>query len=285
MVHVKLLRYGAKGAERPGILDAGGKIRDLSSLVSDISPDVLGVASLNRLRSVDPNTLPAVDGPQRYGAPLTGIGKMLCVGLNYADHAAEAGLEIPSAPVLFMKATTAIGGPDDNILIPRGSVKTDWEVELGVVIGEVARDVPREHALDYVAGYLIVNDLSEREFQLEHGGQWVKGKSCDSFGPIGPWLVTRDEIADVQSLAMRLEVNGRRFQSSSTRSMVFGVAHLVSYISRYMTLMPGDVISTGTPPGVGLGQKPPVYLKPGDVVTLAIEGLGSQRQNVTGERF
>ncbi|NEL30204.1 MAG: fumarylacetoacetate hydrolase family protein, partial [Xanthomonas euvesicatoria] len=208
------------------------------------------------------------------------IGKFICVGLNYADHAAESGMEVPKMPILFMKATTAVCGPNDTVIIPRGSVKSDWEVELGVVIGDVARDVSVEQALNHVAGYAVINDLSEREFQLEHGGQWVKGKSADTFGPIGPWLVTRDEIADPQNLSMWLEVNGHRYQNGSTRTMVFGVAELVSHISRYMTLMPGDVISTGTPPGVGLGQKPPVYLKPGDVMELEIEGLGRQRQPV-----
>lgn len=281
---MKFLRYGEIGEERPGVLDTRGGIRDLSSVVSDLSGAELSVASLLRLCSIDLEGLPLVEGNPRHGAPVTRIGKMLCVGLNYADHAAEAGVAVPDAPVLFMKSTTAIVGANDDVVIPRGSVKTDWEVELGAVIGEIARDVSRESALEYVAGYLVVNDLSERAFQLEHGGQWVKGKSCDTFGPIGPYLVTRDEIPDVQSLPMWLAVNGHRYQSGNSRSMVFGVAHLVSYISRYMTLMPGDVISTGTPPGVGMGQKPPVYLKAGDEISLGIEGLGEQRQRVVGSR-
>ncbi|WP_043927724.1 fumarylacetoacetate hydrolase family protein, partial [Xanthomonas citri] len=237
-------------------------------------------AGLEKLRALDVATLPLIEGEVRYGAAVGRIGKFICVGLNYADHAAESGMEVPKMPILFMKATTAVCGPNDTVIIPRGSVKSDWEVELGVVIGDVARDVSVEQALNHVAGYAVINDLSEREFQLEHGGQWVKGKSADTFGPIGPWLVTRDEIADPQNLSMWLEVNGHRYQNGSTRTMVFGVAELVSHISRYMTLMPGDVISTGTPPGVGLGQKPPVYLKPGDVMELEIEGLGRQRQPV-----
>lgn len=277
---MKLLRYGDPGQEKPGMLDADGHVRDLSGVIADLSGEALGNASLRRLAAVDPATLPLVPGTPRYGAPVSGIGKMICVGMNYADHAAETNAPVPEQPVLFMKATTAIGGPNDTVVIPRGSVKTDWEVELGVIIGEVTRDVPISDALQHVAGYAVINDLSEREFQLEHGGQWVKGKSCDTFGPIGPWLVTRDEVADPQRLSLWLEVNGHRYQDGNTRTMVFGVAHLVSYISRYMTLMPGDVISTGTPAGVGLGLKPPTYLKPGDVIELGIEGLGRQRQDV-----
>lgn len=277
---MKLLRYGAPGQEKPGMLDTDGHVRDLSGVIADLSGEALGNASLHRLAAIDPATLPLVPGTPRYGAPVAGIGKMICVGMNYADHAAETNAPVPEQPVLFMKATTAIGGPNDTVVIPRGSVKTDWEVELGVIIGEVTRDVPINEALQHVAGYAVINDLSEREFQLEHGGQWVKGKSCDTFGPIGPWLVTRDEVADPQRLALWLEVNGHRYQDGNTRTMVFGVAHLVSYISRYMTLMPGDVISTGTPAGVGLGLKPPTYLKPGDVIELGIEGLGRQRQDV-----
>lgn len=275
---MKLLRYGESGSEKPGLLDSQQKIRDLSGVVADIAGDVLGADGLAKLRRLDPDSLPEVQGSPRIGPPIGQIGKFICVGLNYADHAAESGMPVPEQPVIFMKATTAICGPFDDVIIPRGSKKTDWEVELGVVIGDIARDVPLESALQHVAGYLVVNDISEREFQLEQGGQWVKGKSCDTFGPIGPWLVTRDEVPDPQNLGMRLSVNAHRYQDGSTRTMVFGVAELVSYISRYMTLMPGDVISTGTPPGVGLGQKPPVYLKAGDVMELEIEGLGSQRQ-------
>jgi 2,4-didehydro-3-deoxy-L-rhamnonate hydrolase len=277
---MKLLRYGEPGRERPGILAGDGSLRDLSSVCADIAGDTLTAPGLARLRALDPLALARVPGDPRIGAPVGGVGKMICVGLNYADHAAESGLPVPESPVLFMKATTAIGGPNDPIVIPPGSHKTDWEVELGVVVGAVARRVTPQQALECVAGYLVVNDVSEREFQLEHGGQWVKGKSCDSFGPLGPWLVTREEVTNPQNLALWLEVNGHRYQNGNTRSMVFDVPYLVSYISRYMTLLPGDVISTGTPPGVGLGQKPPTYLKPGDVVELGIEGLGRQRQHV-----
>jgi 2,4-diketo-3-deoxy-L-fuconate hydrolase len=277
---MKLCRYGERGAEKPGLIDGDGALRDLSGVIDDISASVLGRDGLRRLMAIDPSTLPRVDGTPRFGAPVAHVGKMLCVGMNYADHAAETNAPVPEQPVLFMKATTAIGGANDTVVIPRGSVKTDWEVELGVIIGEVTRYVDVNQALDHVAGYAVINDLSEREFQLEHGGQWVKGKSCDTFGPIGPWLVTKDEIADPQKLALWLEVNGHRYQNGNTRTMVFGVAQLVSYISRYMTLMPGDVISTGTPAGVGLGLHPPTYLKPGDVIELGIEGLGRQRQDV-----
>jgi len=277
---MKLCRYGEPGTEKPGLIDSHGAIRDLSGLVSDISADVLGRDGLRRLMALDPSTLPLIESSPRFGTPVAHVGKMLCVGMNYADHAAETNAPVPEQPVLFMKATTAIGGANDPIMIPRGSVKTDWEVELGVIIGEVTRDVSIDDALDHVAGYAVINDVSEREFQLEHGGQWVKGKSCDTFGPIGPWLVTKDEIRDPQNLSLWLEVNGHRYQNGNTRTMVFGVAHLVSYISRYMTLMPGDVISTGTPAGVGLGLHPPTYLKPGDVIELGIEGLGRQRQDV-----
>ncbi|MBV6867424.1 fumarylacetoacetate hydrolase family protein [Xanthomonas euvesicatoria pv. eucalypti] len=277
---MKLVRIGAEGHERPGLIDSEGRIRDLSGVIDDVAGEHITNAGLEKLRALDVATLPLIEGEVRYGAAVGRIGKFICVGLNYADHAAESGMEVPKMPILFMKATTAVCGPNDTVIIPRGSVKSDWEVELGVVIGDVARDVSVEQALNHVAGYAVINDLSEREFQLEHGGQWVKGKSADTFGPIGPWLVTRDEIADPQNLSMWLEVNGHRYQNGSTRTMVFGVAELVSHISRYMTLMPGDVISTGTPPGVGLGQKPPVYLKPGDVMELEIEGLGRQRQPV-----
>lgn len=277
---MKLLRYGQVGQERPGLLDEEGRIRDLGNIVDDIAGENLTAARLDKLRALDIASLPLVPENVRVGAAVGRIGKFICVGLNYADHAAESGMAVPDQPVLFMKATSAVIGPDDTVVIPRDSHKTDWEVELGVVIGDRAHDVPVEAALNHVAGYAVINDLSEREFQLEHGGQWVKGKSCDTFGPIGPWLVTRDEIPDPQNLALWLEVNGHRYQDGNTRTMVFTVAKLVSYISRYMTLMPGDVISTGTPPGVGLGQKPPVYLKPGDVMELGIQGLGRQRQQV-----
>jgi 2,4-didehydro-3-deoxy-L-rhamnonate hydrolase len=277
---MKLARYGNPGQEKPGILDAKGQLRDLSAIVADISADVLTRGGLRRLAAIDPATLPLVAGTPRYGAPVAQVGKMLCVGLNYAEHAAETNTPLPEQPVLFMKATSAIVGANDDLMIPCGSVKTDWEVELGIVIGDVAREVSVDEALAHVAGYAVINDVSEREFQLEHGGQWVKGKSCDTFGPIGPWLVTADEIPDPQKLSLWLEVNGHRYQNGNTRTMAFGVAQLVSYISRYMTLMPGDVISSGTPAGVGLGQHPPTYLRAGDVVELGIEGLGRQRQQV-----
>ena len=279
---MKLTRVGALGAERPALIDDKGKLRDLSAVVPDIGGNVLNRKSLESLRRLDVTSLPLLPQATRFGAAVGQVGKVICVGLNFKDHAAESGLALPEQPILFMKATTALCGPNDDVIIPWGSKKTDWEVELGVVIGDVARRVPEESALDYVAGYLVVNDLSEREFQLEHGGQWVKGKSCDTFGPIGPMLVTTDEIPHPQMLSMWLEVNGRRFQNGSTADMVFGVAHLVSYISRYMTLMPGDIISTGTPAGVGLGQRPPVYLQVGDVVELGIDGLGRQRQLMVG---
>ncbi|MEC4592176.1 fumarylacetoacetate hydrolase family protein [Nitrospirillum amazonense] len=275
---MKLARYGAPGHERPALLDAQGAPRDLTGIVDDIAGDVLTSAGLARLAAIDPATLPALPAGQRIGPAIGRVGKMICVGLNFRDHAAESNLPLPRQPIIFMKATTAICGPNDDIIIPYGSVKTDWEVELGVVIGDTARHVPLEKALDHVAGYVLINDLSEREFQLEHGGQWVKGKSCDTFGPIGPFLATKDDIPDPQALGMWLTVNGHRYQNGTSAEMVFGVAHLVSYISRYMTLMPGDVISTGTPAGVGLGQTPPTYLKPGDVIELGIDGLGTQRQ-------
>ncbi len=277
---MKLVRYGHAGREKPGMLDAHGALRDLSQVVNDIAGDALTNESIRRLRALDPDALPKVEGAPRLGGPVGRVGKIICVGLNYADHAAESGQPVPDQPVLFMKATSAIVGAFDDVVIPPGAIKVDWEVELGVVIGDVARHVPREAALDHVAGYLIVNDLSERAFQFDHGGQWVKGKSCDTFAPLGPWLVTRDEVPDPQDLAMWLSVNERRYQEGNTRTMIFDVATLVSHISRYMTLEPGDVISTGTPPGVGLGQKPPVYLKSGDVMELGIEGLGMQRQRV-----
>jgi len=275
---MKLVRYGAPGQERPGLIDAQGKLRDLSAYTGDIDAGALVRAGRARLATIDPASLPEVAGTPRYGAPVARTGKMICVGLNYSDHAAETGAAIPEQPILFMKATSAIMGPNDDVIIPKDSVKTDWEVELGVVIGDAARHVSVADALKHVAGYLVVNDLSERAFQLEHGGQWTKGKGCDTFGPIGPWLLTADEVADPQDLALWLEVNGHRYQQSNTSNMIFGVAELVSYISRYMSLQPGDIISTGTPPGVGLGQKPPVYLRPGDVMELGIAGLGQQRQ-------
>jgi 2,4-diketo-3-deoxy-L-fuconate hydrolase len=277
---MKLVRYGNPGQEKPGLIDALGQLRDLSAIVVDITGSVLVSHERQRLAAIDPTTLPLVPGSPRFGPPIAQVGKMLCVGLNYSDHAAETQAPVPEQPVLFMKATSAIVGANDDIIIPRGSVKTDWEVELGIVIGNLARDVSVDEALNHVAGYTVINDLSEREFQLEHGGQWVKGKSCDTFGPIGPWLVTTDEIADPQKLSLWLEVNGHRHQHANTRTMVFGVAQLVSYISRYMTLMPGDVISSGTPAGVGLGMHPPTYLRPGDLIELGIEGLGQQRQRV-----
>jgi 2,4-didehydro-3-deoxy-L-rhamnonate hydrolase len=277
---MKLTRLGAPGAERPALIDSNGKFRDLSGVVTDVAGDVLNRRSLDKLRALDITALPLIPHDTRIGPAVGQVGKVICVGLNFRDHAKESGLPLPDQPILFMKATTAICGPNDDVKIPRGSSKTDWEVELGVVIGSVARNVPEKHALEFVAGYLVVNDLSERAFQLEHGGQWVKGKSCDTFGPLGPMLVTTDEISDPQTLAMWLEVNGHRYQNGSSADMIFGVAHLVSYISRYMTLMPGDVISTGTPAGVGLGQKPPKYLKAGDIVELGIEGLGRQRQRL-----
>jgi 2,4-didehydro-3-deoxy-L-rhamnonate hydrolase len=278
---MKLLRFGPKGFEKPGLLDAQGVLRDLSGLLPDLTSEHLGRAALDKLASVDPSHLPAVVGAVRMAPIVADIGKMICVGLNYSDHAAESGMDVPSEPVLFTKATSAIIGCNDAVVLPRDSVKSDWEVELGVVIGTRARYVEVEEALDYVAGYCVVNDLSEREYQLERGGQWDKGKGCDTFGPVGPWLVTADEVPDPQNLDMWLDVNGKRYQSGNTRTMVFSVAELVSYISRFMTLNPGDVISTGTPPGVGLGQKPePVYLRAGDRIALGIEGLGQQNQTV-----
>jgi 2,4-diketo-3-deoxy-L-fuconate hydrolase len=277
---MKLVRYGTAGKEKPGLIDPSGALRDLSAVVNDIDASVLSRDGRARLAAIDPQSLPLVSGQPRYGAPVAHVSKFICVGLNYSEHAAETGAPIPEQPILFMKATSALSGPNDDVVIPKGSVKTDWEVELGVVIGETARSVSVENALSHVAGYVVVNDLSEREFQLEHGGQWVKGKSCDTFGPIGPWLVTTDDVPDPQNLGLWLEVNGHRYQDGNTRTMIFGVAQLVSYISRYMTLLPGDVISTGTPSGVGLGLKPPVYLRPGDTIELGIDGLGTQRQHV-----
>ena len=276
---MKLLRYGPVGAEKPGILDSRGHLRDLSAHVDDIAGVVLTPEGLDHLRSINPESLPVVTGSPRIGACVGRIGKFICVGLNYADHAAESGLTVPPEPVLFMKATSAVCGPNDDVIIPKGSLKTDWEVELGVVIGREARYVDEAQAMAHVAGYCVINDVSERAFQIERAGQWVKGKSADTFGPTGPWMVTADEVPDPQNLQMWLEVDGHRYQNGSTRTMVYGVRHLVSYISQFMSLQPGDVISTGTPPGVGMGQKPaPVYLRPGQMMTLGIDGLGEQRQ-------
>jgi ureidoglycolate lyase len=277
---MKLVRYGSKGQEKPGIVDGNGKLRDLSGLVDDIAGATLSAQGLEKLKAVDVSKLPETRA-ERLGPCVGKVGKFICVGLNYADHARESGQEPPKEPVLFMKATSAICGPNDDVIIPRNSKKTDWEVELGVVIGKEARYADPKDALAHVAGYCVVNDVSEREFQIERGGQWVKGKSADTFGPIGPWLVTREEIADPQALSMWLEVDGHRYQNGSTATMIFGVAHLVSYISQFMSLQPGDIISTGTPPGVGLGQKPqPIYLKPGQTMRLGIDGLGEQRQRL-----
>ncbi|MEM6886957.1 MAG: fumarylacetoacetate hydrolase family protein [Pseudomonadota bacterium] len=277
---MKLLRYGRKGAEKPGILASDGSVRDLSGVVDDISGETLGDAGLGKLRAIDVDSLPAADGDPRIGPCVGNVGKFICIGLNYADHAAESGMELPAEPVIFFKATSAIIGPNDTVEIPRGSVKTDWEVELGVVIGKEAKYVSEAEAMEYVAGYCVVNDLSERDFQLHRSGQWVKGKSADTFGPIGPWLVTRDEVSDPQNLPMYLEVNGHRYQDGSTKTMHFGVATVISHLSQFMSLQPGDVISTGTPPGVGMGQNPQTYLNPGDKMELGIEGLGVQQQDV-----
>ena len=276
---MKLLRYGQLGQEKPGLMFEGS-IRDLSGHIDDLSGDALSVASLAKLRAINPEDLPIVDGNPRIGACVGDVGKFICIGLNYADHAAESGMDLPEEPVIFFKATSAIMGPNDTVHIPRNSVKTDWEVELGVVIGKEAKYISEDEALDHVAGYCVVNDLSERDFQLHRSGQWVKGKSADTFGPIGPWLVTRDEITDPQNLKMHLDVNHHRYQDGSTETMHFGVATVIAHLSQFMSLQPGDVISTGTPPGVGMGQKPETYLKPGDVMDLGIEGLGSQRQEV-----
>ena len=280
---MKLVRYGPEGHEKPGILDADGRIRDLAGFIPDVSGAVLLPGSLERLRQVEPSALPLVDEAVRLGPCVGAVGKFICVGLNYSDHAAESGMAVPAEPILFMKATSAICGPNDDVCIPRGSQKTDWEVELGVVIGKPAKYVTEVAAPTHIAGYCVVNDLSERAFQLEGTGQWVKGKSADTFGPIGPWLVTADEVADPQNLDLWLEVDGHTYQRSSTSHMIFPVARLVSFISRFMTLHPGDIISTGTPPGIGMGQQPPVYLRPGNRIRLGIAGLGEQRQLVVTE--
>ena len=277
---MKLLRYGPAGQEKPGILDSAGKIRDLSAVINDLGPEAINDQGLARLSALDRDTLPLVGGTPRIGVPLSRVGKFLCIGLNYSDHAAESGMPVPKEPILFMKANSSICGPNDNVMLPKESKKSDWEVELGVIIGRTAQHVSEDNALQHVAGYCVVNDVSEREFQLERGGQWVKGKSCDTFGPIGPYLVTRDEVEDPQKLGLWLELNGKRVQNGATSTMVFGVKHLISYLSRFMTLSPGDVISTGTPPGVGLGMKPPLFLKAGDVMRLGVDGLGEQRQQV-----
>ena len=278
---MKLMRHGAKGAEKPALVDAQGQVRDLSGVLPDITADTLTPAALQRLRELDPASLPLVAQPGRTAPPWRGMGKFICVGLNYADHAAESGVPVPAEPVLFMKTTSALIGCNDPVVLPQGSLKSDWEVELGVVIGSKARYVSEADALKHVAGYCVVNDLSEREYQLERGGQWDKGKGCDTFGPIGPWLVTPDEVPDPQNLKMWLEVDGHRYQNGSTKTMIFGVATCIAYVSQFMSLQPGDIITTGTPPGVGMGIKPnPVWLQPGNVMRLGIEGLGVQRQRV-----
>ena len=280
---MKLVRFGAAGDEKPGVIDKHGNLRDLSAYIDDITAQNLSDEKLSELSKINLNTLPIMDKSTRLGPCVSGVGKFICIGLNYADHAKEAGMEVPPEPVIFMKATSAICGPTDPILLPRGSVKTDWEVELAVVIGKKAKYVELEDAMSYVAGYAASNDISERTYQLEGSGHWTKGKSCDSFGPLGPYLVTKDEIPDPQNLSMWLSVNGQKMQDGSTSTMVYGVAFLVHYISQFMSLMPGDIISTGTPPGVGLGMTPPVYLKPGDIVTLGVEGLGEHNQTVIPE--
>jgi 2-keto-4-pentenoate hydratase/2-oxohepta-3-ene-1,7-dioic acid hydratase in catechol pathway len=280
---MKLLRHGSEGAEKPGLLHSDGTIRDLTGLVPDIGGAVISPTGLAMLRSINADDLPVVDPDTRLGACVAGTGKFICIGLNYADHAAEGGMEVPPEPVVFMKATSAICGPNDPIIIPRGSKKTDWEVELAVIIGKPGKYISEQDAMDHVAGYAVTNDVSEREFQIERSGQWTKGKSCDNYGQIGPWLVTQDEIEDPQNLKMWLTVNGETRQNGSTATMVYGVRYLVSYLSQFMSLQAGDVISTGTPPGVGLGMKPPQYLNAGDVVELGIEGLGTQRQDVIAD--
>ena len=279
---MKLLRYGSKGHEKPGLIDSSGRVRDLSAVIPDIAGDTLLPQSLDRLRRLNPDDLPLANDTTRLGPCVGRVGKFLCVGLNYSDHAAESNMAVPAEPIIFMKATSSIVGPNDDVVIPRGSQKTDWEVELGVVIGAEAKYVTEADAMNHVAGFCVVNDLSERAYQLEGTGQWVKGKSADTFGPIGPWLVTTDEVPDWHSLEMWLEVDGHRYQHGSTKTMVFGVPYLVSYLSKFMSLQPGDVISTGTPPGVGLGQKPPVYLKPGNRMRLGVDKLGVQDQQVVG---
>jgi 2,4-diketo-3-deoxy-L-fuconate hydrolase len=281
---MKLLRYGPKGQEKPGLLDKAGKLRDLSAVIADISPETLAPAALDKLRKLDPASLPLVASTPRLGPCLTQIPKIVCIGLNYTDHAKETNSPIPKEPILFMKATTSVNGPNDDVMLPKGSQKSDWEVELGVVIGSVTRYVSAHDSLKHIAGYCIVNDVSEREFQIERGGQWTKGKSADTFCPIGPWLVTADEVPDPGKLDLFCEVNGKKMQNGTTANLIFHVAHIVSYVSHFMTLLPGDVIPTGTPAGVGLGMKPPVFLKPGDTMRLGITGLGEQHQKVVGFR-
>jgi ureidoglycolate lyase len=275
---MKLLRYGPPGQEKPGLLDSSGTIRDLSGVIPDLAGVALSAAGLAQIAALDPASLPAVTGTPRIGPPVSGMKNFICIGLNYADHAAETGAAIPKEPIVFLKSLGALCGPNDDVMIPKDSVKTDWEVELAIIIGSTAKCVPEETAMEHVAGYAVCNDVSEREWQIERGGTWDKGKGCDTFGPLGPWLVTKDEIADPQDLAMTLDVDGVRMQDGSTRTMIFGVRHLVSYVSHFITLHPGDVISTGTPPGVGLGQKPPVFLKSGQSMRLSIQGLGEQVQ-------
>ena len=277
---MKLVRYGNPGKEKPGLIDADGKLRDLSGVIKDIGPEQLSDAAMAKLRRLKTANLPLVRGKPRIGCPVTGVGKFVAIGLNYADHAAEAGMPIPKEPIVFMKVPSCIQGPNDPVMLPKNSVKTDWEVELGIVIGTRARHVLQKDALTFVAGYCTINDVSEREFQIERGGTWDKGKCCDTFGPIGPWLVTRDDVPNPQKLDMWLDVNGKRMQTGSTKTMIFSAAKIVSYVSQFMTLEPGDVICTGTPPGVGMGMKPPTFLKKGDVVTLGIQGLGEQSQTI-----
>lgn len=277
---MKLVRFGKPGKEKPGLIDAQGKLRDLSAVIPDLGPAQLGDLALAKLARLNPEKLPLVRGKPRMGCPVSGVSKFIAIGLNYADHAAEAGMPIPAEPVVFTKAISCIQGPDDPVMLPKGSKRTDWEVELGVVIGKRARYVPQKDALMHVAGYCTINDISEREYQLERGGTWDKGKGCDTFGPIGPWLVTRDEVPNPQKLDLWLELNGQRIQNGNTKTMVFSVAKIISYLSQFMTLMPGDVITTGTPPGVGMGMKPQVFLKPGDTLLVGVAGLGEQRQTV-----
>lgn len=281
---MKLVRYGERGAERPGLVDAQGRLRDLSHVWQDLGPAQLSPIALSAIASIPTDKLPLVNGSPRLGCPIGSVGKFIAIGLNYSDHAREANLDIPKEPIIFSKATSCLQGPDDPVMLPRDSRKTDWEVELGVVIGSRARYVPQGRALEHVAGYCVINDVSEREFQMERGSQWDKGKGCDTFGPVGPWLVTSDEVRDPQNLAMWLDVNGQRLQTGNTQTMIFGVATLVSYVSEFMTLMPGDIITTGTPPGVGAAMNPPRFLRDGDVVSLGIEGLGQQRQDVVAYR-
>jgi 2-keto-4-pentenoate hydratase/2-oxohepta-3-ene-1,7-dioic acid hydratase in catechol pathway len=277
---MKLLRYGSTGNERPGILDADGNIRDLTSVIADVNGTALSADSLAKIAALDLKSLPVVSNPERFGPCVGNVGKFICIGLNYADHAAESGMPVPAEPVVFMKATSAITGPNDNVIKPRNSTKLDWEVELGIVIGKHASYVELDDAMDHIAGYCVINDVSERNFQLERGGQWDKGKGCDSFGPIGPYVVTKDEVPDPLNINLWLKVNGKTFQNGSTKHMVFGPAFLLHYLSQFMSLQPGDIISTGTPPGVGLGQNPPLYLEVGDVIELGIEGMGVQKQTV-----